>query len=459
MWLAPLNLPAPAHRLAGIMAGVMCFWITEAIPLPVTALLGPALAVVLGVAPPKEVFGPFGDPVIFLFLGSFMLAEALRVHQMDRRLALVILGIRGVTASTAAIRVAFGLITAGISMWVNNTATAAMMLPIALGVYRALRAAGSDESPRGILLVVGIAASLGGIATPVGTAPNMIALGFLENLSGQRISFLHFMMLGLPLSLVLLAVTYLATRRLVPLGQSQDLRGFVEREKAALPPWGAAQRACAIVFGVAVALWLLPGSVTALGFHEGRLARAVGALDESVVAVLATAALFLWPAGGARVLDWKSAARIDWGTLLLFGGGLSLGKLMFDSGLAGSLGRAAVATTGVESVWGLTALSLATTILLTEVTSNTATVSMISPLVLSLAQDLGVSQVAPLLGVCFGASMGFMFPMGTPPNAIVYGTGLIPLPVMMKVGIVVDVLSFFVIFSALRLLCPLLGLV
>jgi solute carrier family 13 (sodium-dependent dicarboxylate transporter), member 2/3/5 len=457
VWALPLGLPVPAHRLAGVMAWVMCYWITEAIPLAVTALMGPAVSVLIGVAPAKEAFAPFGDPVIFLFLGSFILAEALSVHQLDKRLALGILGLRGVTSSTAAIRIALGLITAGISMWVNNTATAAMMLPIGLGVARALKAAGSNETPRGLLLMIGIAASLGGIATPVGTAPNLIALGFLENLAGREISFLQFMALGLPLSLVLLTVTYFATRRLVPLGSPGDLRGFVEIERSVLPPWGGAQRACALVFGLAVFFWLLPGVITALGYRTGLLGR-VAAIDEAVVAVLAAVALFLWPAGGVRVLDWKAAARIDWGTLLLFGGGLSLGKLMFDSGLAATLGRGAVTATGVTDVWGLTALALVTTILLTEVTSNTATVSMLSPLVLSLAKDLGVPMVPPLLAVCFGASMGFMFPMGTPPNAIVYATGFIPLPVMMRVGIVIDFLSFFVIFAALRTLCPLFGL-
>lgn len=177
-----------------------------------------------------------------------------------------------------------------------------------------------------------------------------------------------------------------------------------------------------------------------------------------MVAVAAAVLLFLWPVGDGKALTWEDGKRIDWGTLLLFGGGLSLGKMMFDTGLAAFVGRAAVEATGVTTLWGLTALALATTIVLTEIASNTATVTMLAPLVLALAGEMGVPAVPPVLAVAFGASMGFMFPVGTPPNAIVYGTGLVPLTAMMRIGVMVDILGFFVILAVLRTLCPLLGL-
>jgi sodium-dependent dicarboxylate transporter 2/3/5 len=199
--------------------------------------------------------------------------------------------------------------------------------------------------------------------------------------------------------------------------------------------------------------------ITLLGAAPGTLPRLLAdRLEESVVALAAAGLLFLWPVGERRALTWQEAVRVDWGTLLLFGGGLSLGKMLFDSGLAGVIGRGVVEATGVTSLWALTALVLATTIVLTELASNTATVSMLAPLVLALSRELGVPPLPPLLAACFGASMGFMFPVGTPPNAIVYGTGLIPITSMMRVGVVVDVLGFFVIFAVLRLLCPLLGM-
>jgi sodium-dependent dicarboxylate transporter 2/3/5 len=474
LWLGPLAfllvlaLPLPlsvdAHRLAAVMALVMIFWIGEPVPLPVTSLLGPALGVLLHVSSARDAFAPFGDPVIFLFLGSFLLAEALRVHGLDRRIALAILAAPGVAASPARLRIAVGLVTAGISMWISNTATAAMMLPIALGLVRALAAAGSTESPRALLLIVGMAASLGGMATPVGTPPNMIALGVLQRQGGQSLSFLQFMSVGVPMSLALLGITMAAVRWLVPRPLvAADVSAYVAAERRTLDPWGAGQWACATAFALAITLWVGPG---VLALFTGGLpssgtsgAPAVkGGLEESVVAVVAAVLLFLWPVGDRRALTWEDGKRIDWGTLLLFGGGLSLGKMMFDTGLAAFVGRAAVEATGVSSVWGLTALALATTIVLTEIASNTATVTMLAPLVIALAQELGVPVVPPLLAVAFGASMGFMFPVGTPPNAIVYGTGLVPLTSMMRIGVMVDILGFFVILAVLRTLCPLLGL-
>ena len=451
----PIGLDPPAHRLLAVMALVMVFWIGEPVPLAVTSLLGPALAVALGVAPARDAFAPFGDPVIFLFLGSFLLAEALRVHGLDRRIALAILARPGVAASPARLRVAMGVVTAVLSMWISNTAAAAMMLPIALGLVRALRAAGSQESPRALLLIVGMAASLGGMATPVGTPPNLIALGVLERQGGRDLGFLPFMAIGVPLSLALLAVVLTAVRWAAPraAARAADVGAYVAGERERLPRWGSGQWACAVAFGFAVTLWIAPG---AWALATGR--RSPAALDESVVAIAAAVLLFAWPVGDRRALTWEDGSRIDFGTLLLFGGGLSLGKMMFDTGLAAFLGRAAVEATGVTTLWGLVALALATTIVLTEIASNTATVTMLAPLVLALAGELGVPVVPPLLAVGFGASMGFMFPVGTPPNAIVYGTGLVPLTSMMRMGVLVDLLGFFVIFAVLRLLCPLLGL-
>jgi solute carrier family 13 (sodium-dependent dicarboxylate transporter), member 2/3/5 len=307
-----------------------------------------------------------------------------------------------------------------------------------------------------------VAASIGGLGTPVGTPPNLIAMGFLERLTGQRLTFVEFMSVGVPIAAAMMVVTYLIVNAFVEkrltTGPGGDARAYALRERAALPPWGAGQWACATAFGLAVALWLVPGIIIAAGWDKTPVGGAFARLEESLVALIAASVLFFWPVGGGRhALSWKEAARIDWGTLLLFGGGLSLGKLMFDSGLAEVLGRGAVAATGVDSLWGLTALALGTTILLTEIASNTATVNMLAPLVIALAHQLHVPVLPPLLGVCFGASMGFMFPMGTPPNAIVYGSGLVPLTTMMKIGVIVDIVSFFVILGMLRVLCPLLG--
>lgn len=467
LWLGPLLallllvLPLPlepaAHRMAALGALVVVFWVSEALPLAVTALLGPSLAALLGIASPREVFAPFGDPVILLFLGSFLMAEALRAHGLDRRLALAILALPGVTGSPWRVLGAVSLVTAGVSMWISNTATAAMMLPIALGLARSTPAGG--RAPTALLLCVGFSASIGGVATPVGTPPNLIGLGFIERLGGRSLDFPTFMAIGVPLSLTLLALNALVVRRMLPaLGAVAPDVAALRAERRALPEWGAGQWACATVFALVVAFWVLPG-VAGLFLPASSPARdALKLVDESVVALLGAALLFAWPVGRGRALAWEHAARIDWGTLLLFGGGLSMGKLFFDTGLAGVMGRAGVQATGVSSLWGLTALALLAAVVLTEVTSNTAAVNMLAPLVAALAQGLGVGLVPPLLAVSFGASMAFMMPISTPPNAIVYGTGLVPLPTMMRVGIVLDVLSYVSIFFWLRLMCPVLGL-
>jgi sodium-dependent dicarboxylate transporter 2/3/5 len=179
--------------------------------------------------------------------------------------------------------------------------------------------------------------------------------------------------------------------------------------------------------------------------------------DEAAIGLIVTALLFAWPVGGRRALAWEDAGRIDWGTLVLYGGGLAMAKLMFDTGLAAALARAALAATGVTSLWGLTALALGAAILLTEVAPNASTVGLLAPLVLAAARDHGLPLTPPLLAVCFGAGLGFMLPVGTPPGAMVFGTRLVPLAAMMGVGVLVDLLGFFVILGALFLLCPLLG--
>jgi sodium-dependent dicarboxylate transporter 2/3/5 len=454
----PLPLEPVAQRMAAVGLLVVTWWITEALPLPVTALVGPSLAALLGIAAPREVFAPFGDPVILLFLGSFLMAEALHAHGLDRRLALAILSLPGVTSSPWRVLGALSLVTAGTSMWISNTATAAMMLPIALGLARSMSSVG--RAPTALLLTVAYSASIGGVATPVGTPPNLIGLGFLERVGGISLDFATFMAIGVPLSLTLLAINAVVLRRLLP-GASAVVPDVaaLRAERRALAPWGAGEWACATVFASVVTLWVLPGVAGLFLPASSALLPALKLCDESVVALLGAALLFAWPIGGGRrALAWEHGAGIDWGTLLLFGGGLSMGKLFFDTGLAEVLGRAGVQVTGVSSLWGLTALALATATLLTELTSNTAAVNMLAPLVAALAQDLGVPLAPPLLAVSLGASMAFMLPVSTPPNAIVYGTGLVPLPTMMRLGIVLDVATYVAILAWLRLMCPLLGL-
>ena len=465
VWFVPLSgLSTEAHRLAAIVSLVVTWWITEAIPMPATGLIGATLAVLSGVATAQDAFAPFANPVIFVFIGSFMIGQAIAEHRLDRRLAFALLSIDAVRGSLARIRLAiagFGLLA---SAWIGNTALAAMMLPLALGVLAATRATGRGDMrsyETGFLLSLAYGISVGGMMTPVGTAPNLITIGLLDRLAGVRINFFTWMMLGVPISLVLGSVLFWLSSRLYPAGKATaSVTGYI-LEASSQGRMTPGERNCVIAFVTVVVLWITPGLLAVLGFADAPFTRVVTArLDEGAVALFAAALLFLLPTDWAArkfTLDWHQAARIDWGTVLLFGAGLSLGRLMFVTGLAEHIGAGLVRVSGAESLWGVTAMAIALGILLSEITSNTAATNMLVPVVLTICQAGDLNPVPPAVGACLGCSMGSMLPIATPPNAMVYGTGRIQIMDMIRLGILLDISSFFVILAGLRLLCPLLG--
>jgi len=253
-----------------------------------------------------------------------------------------------------------------------------------------------------------------------------------------------------------------------PAGRSSNagasgLSEYLNSERKRLGRWTPGQVNTLIAFAVAVTLWILPG-VLSLPMFPADFAPAkwfAARMPESAAALIAAVLLFVLPTdlrSGEFTLTWPEAVKIDWGTILLFGGGLSLGTLMFDTGVAKALGEAITSRTGASSLWALTALSTAIAIVLSEATSNTAAANMVIPVVIALSQSAGVNPLPPALGACLGASFGFMLPVSTPPNAIVYGTGLVPIPKMIRAGIVFDVIGFVIIVAGLRVLCPALGL-
>jgi sodium-dependent dicarboxylate transporter 2/3/5 len=470
-FLLILAVPLPAitpagQRLAAIFAWVVVYWVTEALPLAVTALLSSILAIVLGVASTAQVLAPYADPLIFLFVGSFVLAAAMTETGLDRRFAFALLGRRWATRTPGRLLAALGVVTCAVSLWVSNTATTAMMLPIGLGLLRALGpigdAAGS-RYPTGLLLMLTWSSSVA-VGVPIGSPPNLIAIGLVRELTDRRITFFDWVAVAMPPTLVMLAICWLVLRVLYrePPVARGELGLFVSAERAQLGPWTAAQRSVAAVFAAAVTLWMAPGLVGLLAPGAWPARWLDARLPESVVALAAAVALFLLPAGllsGSRAGQWKRLATIDWGTILLFGGGLSLGRLMFETGLAATLGVGIVGLAGAESLWAVTAVAIVAGVLLSEGCSNTASASMLVPVVIAIAQGTGVSPVPPALGAALGASFGFMLPVSTPPNAIVYGSGLVRLRDMMTAGGVLDVVGIGVIWLSLWLLCPLLGLV
>lgn len=455
----PPGLGAGAARLLAVVAWVLVWWITEAVPLPVTAVFGPALTVVLGVAGAREAFAPFGDPIIFLFLGSFLLARAMSVHGLDRRLARAVLAIPAASASPRRVVWTFAALAAVLSMWVSNSATTAMLFPIALGVLGTMSTDSRRSTPltRSLLLACAYGASVGGIGTPVGSPPNLVAIGQLSSLAGIHVGFVPWLLVAAPVMAVLIGVVALVLG--VPAGGGAAIAPSRTFAIAAAGPMTAGERSVTGAFLFTVALWVAPGIVSLVLGSSHPASTALGrSLPEGAVAVLGATLLFVLPGGGTErcpALTWSEAARIDWGTLLLFGGGLSLGGAMFRTGLSEALGKGLVTATGVSTVVGLTVVFTVFSIFFTEVASNTAAATMLVPLAIASAQAAGVSPLEPALGCALGCSMAFMLPVATPPNAIVYGSGLVPIGTMARAGLWMNLAACVVIPAGVLLLVPL----
>ena len=458
--LAPLPLADAPHKLAAILAMMVVLWVTEALPLAVTALIGPVLAVALRVVPARTAFAPFADPIIFLFIGSFMLAEAMFVHGLDRRIAFGALSWRVVGSSPTRILIVFGAVSTGLSMWISNTATTAMMFPIGLSIVAHLthgREAeqGSRNFAMAMMLICGFGASIGGIGTPIGTPPNLIGIGMLNRIVGADITFFSWMRLGVPIVVLLFGflVAYFYLRFLRGLTLDTSRAGQIQEELRRLGPLSSGQRNVLLAFSVTVALWLLPGALAIAGAGASSFARAYNAaMPESVAAMTGAILLFVLPVRWrARqfTLTWEQAVRIDWGIILLFGGGLAMGELAFSTGLAESMGRGITSSLPVQSEASLTILFTAVAIVMSEAASNTASANMIVPIAIAVSQAAGIDPLQPALGATLGASMGFMMPISTPPNAIVYSSGHVPITAMMRHGIILDVAGFLVIVGLL----------
>lgn len=455
------GLSTEANRLLAVTTLVVIWWISEAIPIPATALVGTTLTVLCGIAPAAQAFAPYASPTIFLFIGSFMLAQAIAEHGLDKRLALTLLRLPAVAGDRGRTRAVLGVMTLLLSGWMSNTATTAMMLPIGMGVLggMATRTRRPTAFASTFLLTIAYAGSIGGMMTPVGSPPNLITIGLLSEIAHVEISFLSWMLLMAPISLIYGAILCFVLPRFV-VGTEPHPEAAVETPTQIGSQWTPGQTNCAIAFGVAVVLWVVPGLLAVGADPASPLADLAERLDEGVVAVGAASLLFVLPVNWTErrfTLDWPAASRIDWGTILLFGGGLSLGQLMFSTGLAAHVGEGIVRFSGAESLWTITAVATAVALVLSEVTSNTAATSMLVPVVLSIASAAGVNPVPPALGTCLGASLAFMFPISTPPNALVYGTGLVPITTMVRYGIAMDLIGFMIIMVGLRTLCPLLG--
>lgn len=453
------NLKPEAHRLAAVMALVIVLWLCESLPMTMTAILGAALAVILQVADAKTVFAPFADPLIFLFIGSFMLARAIFVHDLDKRVAFTVLSWDVIGARPSRILFAFGAVTAFISAWISNTATTAMMFAIGLSIISFLFAQERETGIKinrgyatALMLITTFAASVGGLATPIGTPPNVIGIGFIRNLVGADISFFKWMLIGTPVVIVLFIFMWFYLNKLSPAGV-KVIKGSAEmldREREKLGPWTRGQRSVVIAFAVTVLIWVVPGIIALAAGEQSPIYRSLNTrIPEAVGAVIGALLLFLLPGSekGTRAITWEDAVKIDWGVIFLYGGGFALGVLSFQTGLAEAVGRGLTDLLPFSSGFGLLVASVFVAIIVSETTSNTASANMVVPVVIAIAQTNGQDPFIPALGATFAASLGFMLPVSTPCNAIVYGSGYVPLMKMVKYGILLDIAGAVVIIS------------
>ena len=467
MWfLVPESLSDSARTLGVILTWVIVMWITEPIPIPITALLGCGLCVLAGLGTMQSVFAAFAHPIIFLFIGSFFIAEALSVHGLDRRFGNWLLSRQCVGSNPIRIMMALSLAVAGLSMWISNTAATAVMLPIALGVLRALRQDNPDMGTfdTGFLLCLAYGAGIGGVATLIGTPPNLIAVGLLAQQAHITISFDQWLLIGLPLASVMLLVMFRLLYWLhTPPSRSSFHKGSPVLRTSAPVPWTRGEQYTFGVFMLAVLLWVLPAILSIWFEGDHAVVQWVRVhLPKELVPIFASGLLFLLPLNfrqGQFTLTWKEAANIHWGTILLFGGGIAFGELMVETELAKAIGQGMVDMFGIQSIWGLTGVAILTALVLTEVMSNTAAASMIVPVLIAIAHTANFSPVPPVLGACMAASLAFVLPVSTPPNAIVYGTGRIPILRMVQAGLLLDAVGGVLIWGALRILGPLVGIV
>jgi len=471
VYLSPILPQNPrAHRLLAVFFLVIIWWVTEAIPIPITALFIPVFITVFKITTIHEALAPFANPIIMLFLGSFILARAMCVHSLDKKLAYSVLSLKSVKHSQTRILFAFGGLSLFLSMWISNTATTAMMFPIALGVLSSFpqeKKEGKGLSFKVILLLtLAYSASIGGIGTPIGSPPNLIAIGMLEKLADYKIDFFQWMIIGFIIMIPMYtALFFFMKHRLKKQGSSnKTLKINAIHKSETFKKLNRPQKNVLIAFSITVFFWTFPGIVSLIMGRAHPFSLWLQQhIPESAAALIGAGLLFLLPVNlskGRFTLTLKDAMNIDWGTLLLFGGGLSLGYHIFETGLADIIGNYFISVGGEHASAALiTFISIVFSVLLTEVTSNTASANMIIPIIIALSHAASINPLIPVLGSAIGCSFAFMLPVATPPNAIIYGSGLIKLPQMMKVGFWLNIIGILIIWLCLCLVSSVINVI
>ena len=452
----PDGLTDPAWRTAALGILMATWWATEAIPIAATALLPIVLFPLLGISSIRDTVVPYADKVIFLFLGGFILAFAMQRWDLHKRIALNVLRIAG--GHGRSLVGGFMAASALISMWVMNTSTTMMLLPIAVSIVTVVLNSNPslgdkqrDDFQHALLLGVAYAASIGGISTLVGTAPNAMLAGFLERNYGTEIDFARWMLVGVPLSAVMVPAAWFVLTRIafnVNFHTSGEGQAELERLRVDMGRMSVPEQRVAMVFAIMATLWVARPVLTTMP--------AFAALDDSIIAMGGAVLLFILPSGDKDdplLLRWEQAERLPWGVLILFGGGLSLAGAVQRTGLAEWLGVNLQAI-GTLPLVLLVAVVAALIIFLTELTSNVATTVTFLPVVGAIAIEAGYDPILLTVPVTLAASCAFMLPVATPPNAIVFGSGLLRIPRMARAGFALNLFAIAVVSTVAIVLAP-----
>jgi len=436
---------------------MVIWWITEAVPIPITAILPGIVLPLFHVTgffndkvfmfTGKNILVNYANPIIFLFLSGFLLAAAMQKWNLDRRLTLYILTRGNIANNSKLVLLGMMSISAFLSMWISNTATTAMLLPLGAGII--VQGGGKvGESNFGKSLMLGIAwgASIGGVGTIIGTPPNGICVSILKSSGIADINFVDWMKIGIPFVILFIPITWFVLLKVFP-PEVKNIKGgkqLVVKERKKLGLWTKAEKLTVVAFITVVILWVSHpfwNYIFSKSFFEN-----LSWFDENIIALFGAFLLFLLPVNWKEqkfVLDWSDAKFVDWGTLLLFGGGIALSDGMFKTGLANLIATSVVAFLGSPSTIVLMFTLILMLDLLTEVTSNTAVISMMIPIIITIAATTGDDPVTLCVAATIAASMAFMLPVATPPNALVYGTGYIKIKDMIRAGFILDILGWF----------------
>lgn len=440
-------LTPTAWQVLGVALWMVTWWISEAAPMAVTALLPIVLFPALGVFTLKAATAPYASPIIFLFMGGFLIALGLEEHGLHKRIALGLIKITGTSAN--GIILGFMIATAFLSMWISNTATTIMMLPIAVSVinlvkHDSLETKGFNNFAIALMLGIAYAANIGGVATIIGTPPNVVFVGYAEEILHTEIGFADWMMVGVPVSIFLLFLTYLMLTRVIHrnnLGKMSKAEALITKEFEALGNWKKEEKIVAIIFGLTAFMWIFKAPLNdVIG---------VSLLNDTVTAMIGGILMFVIPLdfkSEKQLLHWKATQRLPWGILLLFGGGMTLAKAMEHAGLVNII--AELISQNHFSVLLIFVILITTMLFMTELMSNVALATIFIPIVMAIAVGANINPLLLSIPVAMAASCAFMMPISTPPNAIVFSSGHIKMTQMVRVGIWLNILSVLVLLGA-----------